>query len=154
MVEIVTSFFFEEVASRDRLRDQTAEVTCSLLCVRSRGNSGDQKMAFGSPAFCNYSRGLVLIVLLGLLALLYLLCLLRKSLCKCCLRSLEIKHEYLLCIVDMMKLRVFQLQLANVIECNCIFVGLFKNRNDVRVVSGFSFVLLWFLINYAPAIFL
>ena len=71
---MVTSFFFGEVASRDRLRDQTAEGMCSLLCVRSRGNSGDQKIAFGSPAFCNYTRRLVLIALLCLLALLYLLC--------------------------------------------------------------------------------
>ena len=38
MVETVTSFFFGEVASRFRLRDQTAEGTCSLLCVRTWGN--------------------------------------------------------------------------------------------------------------------
>ena len=37
MVETVTSFVFGEVASRFRLRDQTAEGTCSLLCVRTWG---------------------------------------------------------------------------------------------------------------------
>ena len=126
MVETVASFFFGEVASRDRLRDQTAEGMCSLLCVRSRGNSGDQKIAFGSPAFCNYSRGLVLIALLCLLALLYSLCLLQRSLCKWGLCRLDNKHKYLRRIIDVKKLWVFQLHLANVIEYSLIVVWLLQ----------------------------
>ena len=126
MVEMVTSWFFGEVASRDRLRDQTAEGMCSLLCVRSRGNSGDQKIAFGSPAFCNYSLGLVLIYLLCLLAMLYPLCLLQRSLCNWRLCKLENQPQYLRCIYDVKKLWVFQLHLANLIEYRKIFVWLFK----------------------------
>ena len=123
---MVTFFCFGEVASHDRLRDQTAEGACSLLCVRYRGNSGDQKIAFGSPAFCNYNWTLLLMSLFCLLAMLYSLCLLQGSLCKWRLCRKQNKYKYLRCISDVNKLGVVQLHLANVIEYNMLSVWLFK----------------------------
>ena len=122
---MVTSFFLGEVAScygcttkqPGYLQHTVGEVSGKLV---------HQTIAFGSPAFCNYSYDLILIVLLCLLAVLYWICFLQRCHCKWGVCKREIKRTCLMCILYGERFGVYQLQFVNVIEYSWIFEWLFN----------------------------
>ena len=112
--------------SRGHLQHTVGEVSGKLV---------HQKMAFGSPpAFCSYSYDLMLIVLLCLLSLLYLICFLQRCHCNWGVCKRGIKRKCLMCIFDVEKLGVYQLQYVNVIAYSWIFEWLCQ----FGIINGFD----------------